>query len=110
MTTTWGTLTIGSSPVQVSTNPDFAVCKLSFQVAPSATGAVKLGAAGVTANDSTPGTYLNSTTGTNPDSSPQPGGMWAIESHTDHNDIVPAQYFVQGSHAGDLVFYEYSQN
>ena len=38
MTTQWGTLTIGSTPVQISAT-QLRCCKLSFQVAPGDSGA-----------------------------------------------------------------------
>lgn len=110
MNSTWGILTIGASPVRITTDQLVRVSKLSFQVAPGATGAVKVGGAGLTTDNTTPGTVLDATAGTNPDGSAQPGGSWGLGSNEDANTIHPSQYYVHGTHAGDLVFYEYHQN
>jgi hypothetical protein len=109
MTTVWGTLTIGLAPVQISAT-QVACCKLSFQVAPGDKGAVKIGGAGLTADTATPGTYLDPASGVNGDGSPQSGGSWSVESYQDCNTIDASQYHVHGTHAGDLVIYEYHQN
>jgi hypothetical protein len=109
MITVWGTLTIGSAPVQISPTL-LTCCKLSFQVAPGDRGAVKIGGPGVTADTTTPGTYLDPASGGNADGSPQSGGSWSVESYQDCNTIDASRYHVHGSHAGDLVFYEYHQS
>jgi hypothetical protein len=109
MTTVWGTLTIGSVPVQVSAT-QLRCCKLSFQVAPGDSGSVKVGGPGLTPDTTTPGTYLDSTGNVNKDGSAQAGGSWSVESYQDSNTINAAGYHVHGTHAGDLVFYEYHQN
>jgi hypothetical protein len=109
MTTTWGTLTIGSSPVQIST-VHLRCCKLSFQVAPGDSGSIKIGGPGVTPDTSTPGTYLEPSSSVNKDGSAQPGSMWSVESYQDSNTIDASTYHVNGTFAGDLVFYEYHQN
>jgi hypothetical protein len=109
MTTVWGTLTIGSAPVQISA-VHLPCCKLSFQVAPGDCGSVKIGGAGLTMDMSTSGTYVDSTSNVNKDNSPQSGAMWSIESYADSNTIDASCYHVHGTHAGDLVFYEYHQN
>ncbi|HEX3743293.1 MAG TPA: hypothetical protein VHW09_05175 [Bryobacteraceae bacterium] len=109
MTTKWGTLTIGSTSVQISTT-QLKCCKLSFQVAPGDSGSVKIGGSGLTADTSTPGTYLDPSSGVNKDSSAQTGALWSVESYSDANTIDASAYHVHGTHAGDLVFYEYHQN
>jgi hypothetical protein len=109
MTTVWGTLTIGSAPVQI-TATQLKCCKLSFQVAPGDCGCVKIGGPGLTPDTSTAGTYLDSTSSINKDGSPQSGGLWSVESYQDSNTIDVSSYHVHGTHAGDLVFYEYHQN
>ena len=109
MTTNWGKLTIGSAPIQISTTR-LKCCKLSFQVAPGATGAIKIGGAGLTPDNSTAGTYLEPSSGVNKDGSAQAGGLWSVESYTDANTIDASAYHVHGTHAGDIVFYEYHQN
>lgn len=109
MTTVWGTLAIGAVPVQISA-ARLACCKLSFQAAPGDTGAVKIGGAGLTADATTPGTYLDAASGVNADGSPQSGGLWSVESYQDANMIDASAYHVHGTHAGDLVFYEYHRN
>jgi hypothetical protein len=109
MTTTWGTLTIGSTPVQISAT-QLRCCKLSFQVAPGDSGSVKIGGPGLTPDISTPGTYLDSSSTTNKDGSAQSGGMWSVESFEDANTIDASTYYVHGTHVGDLVFYEYHKN
>ncbi len=89
------------------------VCKLFLQIGPGATGGVKVGGtSGLTINipDTTPGTWLSSSAGTNADTSKQPGGAWVIESQEDKNSIHPEEYFVHGTHAGDLVNYEIHTN
>ena len=83
MTTTWGTLTIGAAPIQISTSY-LPCCKISFQVAPGATGPMKIGGAGLTAATSTPGTFLDSTAATDPDGSAQAGDSWSVQRHTQH--------------------------
>ena len=95
--------------MQVSADQNLKCSKLSFQVAPLATGGVKIGSAGLTSDNTTPGTFLSSTAGTNPDGSPQPGAAWSVESQEDRLVIYPAQYYVHGTHAGDKVMYEYHQ-
>jgi hypothetical protein len=109
MTTTWGTLTIGSAPVQISTT-QLRCCKLSFQVAPGDSGSVKIGGPGLTPDTSTPGTYLDPSSSVNKDGSAQAGGLWSVESYQDANTIDASKYHVHGTHGGDLVFYEYHQN
>ena len=109
MTTKWGTLTVGSAPIQISTT-QLKCCKLSFQVAPGDTGSIKIGGPGLTPDTSTPGTYLESSSSVNKDGSAQAGSLWSVESYTDANEIDASAYHVHGTHAGDLVFYEYHQN
>jgi hypothetical protein len=109
MITVWGTLTIGSAPVQVSAR-QLRCCKLSFQVAPGDSGSIKIGGSGLTPDTSTPGTYLSPSSGVNKDGSAQGGGLWSVESYTDANELDASKYYVHGTHAGDLVFYEYHQN
>jgi hypothetical protein len=109
MTTTWGTLTIGFAPVQISAT-QLRCCKLSFQTAPGDSGCVKIGGPGLTSDTTTPGTYLDSTSSVNKDGSPQSGGLWSVESYQDCNTIDASSDHVHGTHAGDLVFYEYHQN
>ena len=109
MTTTWGTLTIGSAPVQISTT-SLRCYKLSFQVAPGDSGSIKIGGPGLTPDTSTPGTYLAPSSSINKDGSLQAGGMWSVESYKDSNTLDASTYHVHGTHAGDLVFYEYHQN
>jgi hypothetical protein len=109
MTTVWGTLTIGSAPVQISTR-QLKCCKLSFQVAPGDSGAVKVGGPGLTSTTSTPGTYLDPSSNVNKDGSAQAGSLWSVESYTDANTIDASQYYVHGTFPGDLVSYEYHQN
>ena len=109
MITVWGKLTIGSAPVQVSTT-HLRCCKLSFQVAPGDSGSVKIGGPGLTADTSTPGTYLDSTSGVNKDNSAQAGALWSVESYSDSNTLDASTYYLHGTHPGDLVFYEYHQN
>jgi hypothetical protein len=109
MITVWGTLTISSAPVQISTT-QLRCCKLSFQVAPGDSGSIKIGGPGVTQGTSTPGTYLNPSSSINTDGSSQAGGLWSVESYQDANTIDASTYHVHGTHAGDLVFYEYHQN
>jgi hypothetical protein len=111
MTSVFGTLVIGATPVQVPFTGT-GVCKLFLQIGPGATGGVKIGGAGVTINipDTTPGTWLSSSAGTNADTSLQPGGSWVIESQEDKNTVHPGAYFIHGTHAGDLVNYEYHTN
>ncbi|HUB83230.1 MAG TPA: hypothetical protein VMB03_30725 [Bryobacteraceae bacterium] len=109
MTTTWGTLSIGSAPVRISTT-HLKCCKLSFQVAPGDTGSIKIGGPDVTPDTSTPGTYLEPSSSVNKDGSAQAGSLWSVESYTDANTIDAASYYVHGTHAGDMVFYEYHQN
>jgi hypothetical protein len=46
----------------------------------------------------------------NKDGSAQAGGLWSVESYQDSNTIDASAYHVNGTHAGDLVFYEYHQN
>jgi len=108
MTTVWGRLTIGSAPVQISIT-QLKCCKLSLQVVPGASGSVKIGGPGVTPDTATPGTYLDPSSGVNGDGSAQAGGLWSVESYTDANTIDASTYHVHGTHAGDLVFYEYHQ-
>lgn len=108
MITVWGTLTIGAAAVAIPAVAGGA-CKLSFQVAPGATGSVKIGGAGLTSDNTTPGTFLSSSSATNADGSEQAGGFWSVEAHEDVNVIHPETYNVHGTHAGDLVFYEYHQ-
>ena len=109
MTTKWGTLTIGSAPIQISTT-HLKCCKLSFQVGPGATGAIKIGGAGLTPDTTTPGTWLEPSSSVNKDGSAQAGSLWSVESYTDANLIDASTYHLHGTHAGDLVFYEYHQN
>ena len=109
MTTKWGTLTIGSAPTQISTAV-LRCCKLSFQVAPGDSGSIKIGGPGLTPDTSTPGTYLEPSSGVNKDGSAQAGSLWSVESYTDANTIDASKYYVHGTHAGDVVFYEYHQN
>ena len=109
MTTRWGTLTIGSAPVQISAT-QLRCCKLSLQVAPGDSGSVKIGGPGLTADLSTPGIYLDPANSVNKDGSQQAGGLWSVESYQDSNTIDASGYYVHGTHAGDLVFYEYHQN
>jgi hypothetical protein len=109
MTTVWGTLTIGSAPVQISA-AHLKCCKLSFQVAPGDSGSIKIGGPAVTPANSTPGTYLNPSANVNKDGSAQAGSMWSVESYTDADTIDASTYYVHGTHAGDVVFYEYHQN
>lgn len=109
MTTVWGTLTIGSTPVQVSATR-LRCCKISFQVAPGDKGAVKIGGAGLTSNNTTPGIYLNPSSSLNADGSAQSGGLWSVESYQDSNALDASSFHVHGTHAGDLVFYEYHQS
>jgi hypothetical protein len=109
MTTTWGTLTIGSAPVRISATW-LGCCKLSFQVAPGDKGSVKIGGPGLTSDTTTPGTYLDPANGVNADCSAQSGGLWSVQSYQDCNTINVAGYYVHGTHTGDLVFYEYHQN
>ena len=109
MTTTWGTLTIGSAPVQISADAT-KCCKLSLQVAPGDTGSVKIGGPGLTPDRSTPGTYLDPSSSVNKDGSAQAGALWSVESYQDANAIDASTYHVHGTHAGDLVFYEYHKN
>lgn len=77
---------------------------------PGNTGAGKIGGAGLTADNTTPGVWLTSTTSTNSDGSKQPGANWSLESYGDHNVIDASTYYVHGTHAGDLVNYEYHVN
>jgi hypothetical protein len=109
MTTVWGTLTVGSAPVQVSA-AQLRCCKLSFQVAPGDSGSVKIGGPGLTPDTSTPGTYLDPSSSVNKDGSAQAGDLWSVESNQDANTIDASAYHVTGTHTGDLVFYEYHQN
>jgi hypothetical protein len=109
MMTTWGTLTVGSTPVQVSIT-SLRCCKLSFQVAPGDHGSIKIGGPGLTPDASTPGTYLSPSSGINQDGSAQAGGLWSVESYQDSNTLDASNYHVHGTHAGDLVFFEYHQN
>jgi hypothetical protein len=109
MITVWGTLTVGSAPVQISA-AQLRCCKLSFQVAPGDSGAIKIGGAGLTADNTTPGTFLNPSGSVNKDGSAQAGGMWSVESYEDANALDASKYHVHGTHVGDLVFYEYHQN
>jgi hypothetical protein len=109
MTSVWGTLTIGVAPVQISAT-QLRCCKLAFQVAPGDRGTIKIGGAGLTPDVSTPGTYLDPLSGVNPDGSAQSGGLWSVESYEDSNAIDASCYHVHGSHAGDLVFFEYHQS
>ena len=109
MTTVWGVLTIGATPVRISTTA-LPVCKLAFQVAPSATGSVKIGATGLTTDNTTGGSYLWPTANTAPDGSALAGSMWAIEDQGNRNTIDASAYFVHGTHAGDKVHYQYNVN
>lgn len=109
MTTVWGTLTIGAAPVQIST-AHLQCCKLSFQVAPGNSGSTKIGGPALTPDASTPGTYLAPSNSVNKDGSAQAGSLWSVESYADANSIDASAYHVHGTHAGDLVFYEYHQN
>ena len=108
MTTYFGTLTIGASPVQLPT--DFpAVNKLFVQHAPGNTGNFKVGGnsqLGMTT--ATPGTTVAPLQSgiANPDSSVPAGGAWSVESYSDRNDIAVKQYFFHGSHSGDKLMYE----
>ncbi len=106
MTSTWGTLTIGASPVRITTTSTLAG-KLRFQPAPGATGAIKVGGAGLTADTTTPGFYLNATAGTNPDTSAQVGQTFELESNAERNTIDISTFYVHGSHSGDKVDYFY---
>ena len=109
MTTAWGTLTIGTTPVRISATK-LKCCKLFFQVAPQATGLVKIGGSAVTTANSTPGTVLDPpSVGANPDGASYPsGGSWDVATEG-VNSIDASEYYVHGSHSGDLVFYEYHQ-
>jgi hypothetical protein len=109
MTTTWGTLTIGSAPVQISIT-SLRCCKVSFQVLPGDSGSIKIGGPGLTSDNSTPGTYLAPSSSVNKDGSAQAGGMWSVESYQDSNTLDASTYHVHGTFAGDLVSYEYHQN
>ena len=109
MTSVWGMLTIGLTPVQISATP-LRCCKLCFQVAPCDRGSIKIGGNGLTPDASTPGTYLDPVSGVNPDGSSQSGGLWSVESYQDANTIDASAYHVHGTHAGDLVYYEYHQS
>ena len=109
MITKWGALTIGAAPIQISTT-QLKCCKLAFQVAPGATGAIKIGGPGLTPDTSTPGTYLEPSSSVNKDGSLQAGSLWSVESYTDANQIDASAYHVHGTHAGDQVFYEYHQS
>jgi hypothetical protein len=64
----------------------------------------------VTPTNSTAGTLLNPSSNVNKDGSAQSGSLWSVESYTDANTIDASAYYVHGTHAGDLVFYEYHQN
>lgn len=105
MTTYWGSVTISGS-AQAFTGAPTKVCKFSVQMAPSCTGQVKLGPSTVTVANTTPGTILDSSQSQNADSTYKAGDSWSVESHDDHNTIVPAQYFLIGTHATDVVFWE----
>ena len=114
MTTYFGILTIGATPVQLPADPDgrplFPRCnKLFVQHAPGNTGNFKVGGnASLTAAITTPGVYVQPAAAgvANPDASVPPGGSWSVESHSNDNDIVGTQYFFHGSHAGDKLMYE----
>jgi hypothetical protein len=108
MTTYFGTLTLGATPVQL---PVYfpKVNKLFVQHAPGNTGNFKVGGnSALTMLNTTPGIYVQPLAAgvANPDGSLPPGGNWAVESHSRKNDIVVNQYFFQGAHAGDLLMYE----
>jgi hypothetical protein len=108
MTTYFGTLTIGATPVQLPT--DFPrVNKLFVQHAPGNTGNFKVGGnVSLTMAITTPGIYVQpaGAGSANPDASTPPGGDWVVESHSDKNDVVVNQYFFHGSHAEDKLMYE----
>jgi hypothetical protein len=106
----WGILTIGAAPVQVPTaSTSTRGSKLSFQVGPGSTGRVKIGGAGLTSDLTTPGAFLDSSPALNGDGSAQPGDVWVVETGLDQNTIYPRNYFVHGTNAGDLVFWEFHQ-
>lgn len=101
MTPTFGTLTIGANPVQIPWTSTLGVAKLILQVAPGATGTVKVGgSAALTSDAATPGLWLSP----NSDST-KPGDSIAFEANKDHDTVYPNQYWIHGSHAGDKVNY-----
>jgi hypothetical protein len=107
MTTYFGKLTIGATPVQLPT--DFPlVNKIIVQHAPGNTGNFKVGGnASLTTDTTTPGiTIAPAGAGANPDNSTPPGGAWSVESYADKNDIPVKQYFFHGTHSGDLLMYQ----
>lgn len=106
MTTIFGTITIGANPVQIPWTLSVGAAKVFLQVAPGATGGVKVGNSAAMTNDgTTPGIWLNSTTNTNPDATHQAGDSFSIQSQKDHDTVYPNQYFVHGTHVGDKVNY-----
>lgn len=103
MTSTFGFLTIGANPVQISAT-HIGACKLFVQVAPGATGVVKIGgSSALTMDNTTGGTFLIPGSGSNP------GEDWSIEDHVNCNTVNIEQYFFHGTHAGDVLMWQYNQ-
>ena len=108
MTTKWGRLVVDGTVQQfVGITPK--VCKYFVQLAPGATGQVKIGPANVALASTSSGTVIDSTATTNADTTKQAGGSWSVETH-DVNTISTAQYFFIGSHTGDVLMYETHEN
>ncbi len=98
MTSTFGFVTIGGSPVQLPAFP-MGATKITFQIGKSATGTVKIGgSSGMAADDSTGGLYL-----------PANPGILLIESESDENTLHPEQYFIHGTVSGDKVMWQVNQ-
>lgn len=106
----FGILTIGVTPVQISATK-LKACKLQVQLAPGATGNGKVGVIPTLTNDNTtPGTFLSPNSNVNPDGSSPSGDAWSVQSYCDANTLDISQYYFHGTHAGDLLMYNYHVN
>lgn len=107
MQSVWGSLTITGTALRIVSTKTKA-CKLTIQSAPGNSGNIKIGnSSTMTADNTTPGTFLAATSATNPDSSPQPGQFWSLESHCDSNTLDISQYYINGTTSGDVVMWSY---
>lgn len=98
----WFNVTIGASPVALDVSGR-RVSKILVQSAPGNSGNIKIGSApDMTADATTPGTWLAPGTGTNPDGSPKPGDSWSVESHEDRLNVFAGKYYIHGTNAGDV--------
>jgi len=103
MTSVFSSVTIGSTPVQITAN-HLLVCKLFLQSAPGNSGLVKIGgSSSLTMDNSTAGIYLVPGAGGNP------GEDWSIESSDSRNTISVEQYWIHGGNAGDVVMVQVNQ-